>query len=241
MSGHSKWSQIKRQKAVTDNKRGNLFTKLGKTIAVTVKEGGKDPSSNFRLRMAIDKAKASNMPNDNIERAIKRGAGEIEGILLEEVAYEGFGPSGIAIIIETTTDNKNRTAAVIRNILTKHGGNLGSSGSVTWMFDQKGVLRIANEDITDKDALELSIIDAGADDIITEEEGVLIYTPAQRLPALIKILEEQNITPASAEVELLPQNKIAVQDVQDQKKLEKIFEELECDEDVSNYFTNADL
>jgi len=157
------------------------------------------------------------------------------------VAYEGFGPSGIAIIIETTTDNKNRTAAVIRNILTKHGGNLGSSGSVTWMFDQKGVLRIANEDITDKDALELSIIDAGADDIITEEEGVLIYTPAQRLPALIKILEEQNITPASAEVELLPQNKIAVQDVQDQKKLEKIFEELECDEDVSNYFTNADL
>ena len=241
MSGHSKWSQIKRQKAVTDNKRGNLFTKLGNTIAVAVKGGGKDSDSNFQLRMAIDKAKTSNMPNDNIERAIKRGAGEIDGVAIEEVVYEGFGPAGIAIIIETATDNKNRTAAAIRNILAKHGGNLGSSGSVTWMFDKKGVLRVSNEAITDKEALELLIIDAGADDIITEEEGVLIYAPAQQLPALKKTLEEQNITPASAEIEMVPQNKIAVHSARDQKKLEKIFEELECDDDVSNYFSNANI
>ena len=241
MSGHSKWSQIKRQKAVTDNKRGNLFTKLGNTIAVAAKEGGKDPNSNFRLRMAIDKAKASNMPNDNIERAIKRGAGEIDGVTIEEVIYEGFGPAGVAIIIETTTDNKNRTAAAIRNILTKHGGNLGGSGSVTWMFDKKGVLRVTNEAITDKDALELSLIDAGVDDIIIEKEGVLIYAPAQLLPTLKKTLEELNIIPASAEIELVPKNKIAVHNPADQKKLEKIFDELENDDDVSNYFTNANI
>ena len=241
MSGHSKWSQIKRQKAVTDGKRSNLFTKLGNTIAVAVKEGGKDPDSNFRLRMAIDKAKASNMPNDNIKRAIKRGAGEIEGVIIEKVVYEGFGPAGVAIIIEATTDNKNRTAAAIRNILTKHGGNLGGNGSVAWMFDKKGVLRVANEDVVDKDALELSLIDAGADEIITEDEGMLIYAPAQQLPALKKALEEQNIAPASAEVEMVPQNKIVVRDARDQKKLEKISEELERDDDVSNYFTNADV
>ena len=241
MSGHSKWSQIKRQKAVTDGKRSNLFTKLGNTIAVAVKEGGKDPDSNFRLRMAIDKAKASNMPNDNIKRAIKRGAGEIEGVIIEKVVYEGFGPAGVAIIIEATTDNKNRTAAAIRNILTKHGGNLGGNGSVTWMFNKKGVLRVANEDIVDKDALELSLIDAGADEIITEDEGMLIYAPAQQLPAFKKTLGKQNITPASAETELVPQNKIIIKNTTDQKKLEKIFDELENDDDVSNYFTNADV
>ncbi len=241
MSGHSKWSQIKRQKAVTDGKRSNLFTKLGNTIAVAVKEGGKDPDSNFRLRMAIDKAKASNMPNDNIKRAIKRGAGEIEGVIIEKVVYEGFGPAGVAIIIEATTDNKNRTAAAIRNILTKHGGNLGGNGSVAWMFDKKGVLRVANEDVVDKDALELSLIDAGADEIITEDEGMLIYAPAQQLPAFKKTLGKQNITPASAETELVPQNKIIIKNTTDQKKLEKIFDELENDDDVSNYFTNADV
>lgn len=241
MSGHSKWSQIKRQKAVTDGKRSNLFTKLGNTIAVVVKEGGKDPDSNFRLRMAIDSAKASNMPNDNIERAIKRGAGELDGATIEEVVYEGFGPAGVAIIIETTTDNKNRTAAAVRGILAKHGGNLSGIGSVMWMFDKKGVLRVANENITDKDALELLLIDTGADDIITEDEGILIYTPAQKLPDCKKVLEQQNITLASAEMEMIPQNKIAVKEQNDQKKLEKIFMELESNDDVSNYFTNASI
>jgi len=144
MSGHSKWAQIKRQKGATDQKRGNLFTKLAKGITIAARDGGGDPASNFKLRLAVDQAKQSNMPKDNIERAIKRGAGELEGGQIEEAIYEGFGPSGVAIIIETLTDNKNRTVSNVKHILTKYGGGLGSSNSVLWQFERKGVVRIRN-------------------------------------------------------------------------------------------------
>ena len=241
MSGHSKWAQIKRQKAVADKKRGNLFTKLGNAITVAAKQGGKDPDSNFKLRIAIEKAKSANIPNENIERAIKRGGGELEGVTIEEVIYEGFGPAGIALIIEATTDNKNRTTSSLRSILTKHQGNLGSSGSVMWMFDKKGVIRILKNNITNKDELELKLIDAGAEDIIEEEEGFTIYTKPEELPQMKKTIETEKIPLASAEIELVPKNKIKIENESTKKKINQLFEELETNDDINNYFTNADL
>ncbi|MDD5039538.1 MAG: YebC/PmpR family DNA-binding transcriptional regulator [Patescibacteria group bacterium] len=240
MSGHSKWRQIKRQKAVTDNKRGNLFTKLANGISIAAKRGGKDPTMNFQLRMAIDKAKAGNMPNENIERAIKRGAGELAGAAIEEVTYEGFGPGGTAIIIQTATDNKNRTAGTIRSTLTKFGGNLGGSGSVQWMFQQRAVIRIAREQITDRDALELALIDAGADDIADETEGITVYASPERFAGIKAALEQSNIQTASADIELVPQNKVALPNERAAERLNELLEELEQNDDVSNYFTNAD-
>jgi len=241
MSGHSKWAQIKRQKAVTDNKRGSLFTKLGNAITITVKQSGKDPEINFRLRMAIEKAKAANMPNDNIDRAIKRGGGEIDGINIEEVIYEGFGPAGTALVIETTTDNKNRTTSSIRNILSKYQGNLGNSGSVMWMFEKKGVIRVLKEKISNKDELTLKLIDAGAEDIDEEDEGLTIYCPANNLLKIKGILETEKIIPESADIELVPHNKIKIEGESTKNKLNKLFEELEEDDDINNYFSNADL
>jgi len=241
MSGHSKWAQIKRQKAITDNKRGALFTKLGNTIAVAVKQGGKDPESNFKLRMAIEKAKTANMPNDNIERSIKRGAGELEGITIEEVIYEGFGPGGIALILETTTDNKNRTTAELRRLFTKYQGNLGGGGSVLWMFDKKGVIRILKNNINKKEDLELKLIDAGAEDIIEEEEGFTILCQMENLPKLKSLIERENISLESADIELVPQNKMKIGNGATKKKINQLFEELEIHDDINNYFTNADL
>jgi len=240
MSGHSKWSQIKRQKAVTDKKKGNLFTKLAKTITIATKQGGPDPDSNFKLRLAIDKARSSNMPNDNIERAIKRGSGETGENTIEEVIYEAFGPGGSAIIIEATTDNKNRTTAEIRNILSKHQGNLGNSGSVIWMFDAKGVLRILKNNLKNKEEFELNIIDAGAEDILEEEEGYSILTQPNDLPIIKKAVKQLNISIESSEIEMVPKNKIAAQE-KEINQLNKLFEELEANDDINNYFTNANL
>ncbi|MBU0964461.1 YebC/PmpR family DNA-binding transcriptional regulator, partial [Patescibacteria group bacterium] len=237
---HSKWSQIKRQKAVTDKKKGNLFTKLAKTITIATKQGGPDPDSNFKLRLAIDKARSSNMPNDNIERAIKRGSGETGENTIEEVIYEAFGPGGSAIIIEATTDNKNRTTAEIRNILSKHQGNLGNSGSVIWMFDAKGVLRILKNNLKNKEEFELNIIDAGAEDILEEEEGYSILTQPNDLPIIKKAVKQLNISIESSEIEMVPKNKIAAQE-KEINQLNKLFEELEANDDINNYFTNANL
>jgi len=241
MSGHSKWSQIKRQKAVADQKRGNLFTKLANTITIAVKQGGKDQNSNFKLRLTVEKAKSANMPNNNIERAIKRGSGELEGITLDEIIYEAFGPNGIAIIIEATTDNKNRTTSSIRNILTKYQGNLGNSGSVMWMFDKKGVIRILKNNIKNKEDFELKIIDAGADDIIEEEEGFTILTKVEMLALIKELIEKENIILESAEIELIPQNKTIVESESIKNKINKLLEALEENDDVNNCFTNADL
>lgn len=241
MSGHSKWAQIKRQKAVTDKKRGNLFTKLGNAITIAAKQGDPNPEINFKLRMAIEKAKAANTPNENIERAIKRGNGELEGVVIEEVVYEGFGPAGTALIIEATTDNKNRTTASLRNILTKYQGNLGSSGSVRWMFDKKGAIRIIKDKIINKDELTLKLIDAGVEDIVEEEEGLTVYTTAEELLRIKKLIEKEGIVPESAEIELVPQNKTKIEDESVKVKINKLFEELEAHDDINNYFTNADL
>lgn len=240
MSGHSKWSQIKRQKAAADNKRGSLFTKLGNAISIAVKQGGKDPETNFKLRIAVEKAKSSNMPNDTIERAIKRGAGELEGSSIEEVTYEAYGPGGVALVIQTATDNKNRTAADLRHMLTKLGGNLGSTNSVLWMFDQKGVVRIPQESVQDRDALEMTLIESGAEDIREETEGLIVLTPPSDLPNIKEALEQKGVSVASADIELVPQNTVTLTDAKEKDRLEKLYAQLEESDDVNNYFTNAD-
>lgn len=241
MSGHSKWSSIKRQKAITDGKRGNLFTKLANAIALAAKQGGADTTINFKLRLAVDRAKNFNMPNNNIDRAIKRGTGELAGETIDEITYEAYGPQGIAMIIQATTNNKNRTSSDIKSTLSKHGGNLGSSGCVMWMFDQKGVIRILKENFKEKDEFELQLIDAGADDIIEEEEGYTIYTPVNKFPDVNKFINNQNIKSETAEIEFIPQNKVSIAKEKIKIKLDKLLAELENNDDVNNYFTNADL
>ena len=243
MSGHSKWSQIKRQKQSTDQKRGNLFTKLGNAITVSARQGGGDPASNFKLRLAIDKARQANMPHENVERAIKKGTGALEGAKIEEVTYEGFGPGGTAFIIEALTDNKNRTTAEVRNILTKYGGNLGGSGCVLWMFEPKGVIRISRQALdalNNKDDLELKIIDAGALDLAEETEGLVIYTKPEALHAVKGFLEKQNIKLETAEIELVPKNKVKVESENTKQKLDSLGSEFEENENINNYYTNAE-
>jgi len=235
MSGHSKWAQIHRQKGVADTKRGAVFTKLGNAITAAAKSGGGDPDANFKLRLAIDQAKASNLPKDNIERAIKRGTGELGGGTIETVVYEGFGPAGIAIIIEGLTDNRNRTSSAIKHLLAKYGGSLGGPNSVSWLFVQKGVLRI--KEITDE--LELDLIDAGALDVVREDDGATIYTMPNDLKKIKNFLELQKIIVDYAEVEQVAKEKKALND-EEAQNLQKLFGELDNDEDVSNYYTNAE-
>lgn len=241
MSGHSKWSTIKRQKAVTDQKRGNLFTKFSNDITIAAKQGSGDPNINFKLRLAIDRAKSANMPNENITRAIKRGTGELKDVILEEVIYEGFGPNGIAIIIIATTDNKNRTASSVRRTLTKFQGNLGNNGSVMWLFDQKGIIRILKENIKNKDEFELNTIDQGAEDISEGEEGFTIISSTDNFKRIKEYIENQDIPFESADIEMVPKDKIPVPDEKIKNKLENIFEELEGNEDINNYYTNANI
>ncbi|MFA6099130.1 MAG: YebC/PmpR family DNA-binding transcriptional regulator [Patescibacteria group bacterium] len=239
MSGHSKWTQIKRQKAVTDKRRSGVFTKLANAITIAAKEGGADPAMNFRLRLVIEKGKEANMPNENIERAIKRGSGELDGASIDEVIYEGFGPQGVAVIIEAATDSKNRTTSDIRNILNKYQGHLGNSGSVKWMFEQKGAIRIIKNLVSNKEEFELQMIDAGAEDIQEEEEGFTIVTKVGDLGKIRDLLIKMNIKPASSEIEFLPKTKVAITGEEAKGKLNKIFEELEELDEVNNYFTNA--
>jgi YebC/PmpR family DNA-binding regulatory protein len=240
MSGHSKWTQIKRQKAVADKKKGAIFTKLGYAISIAARHGGADPDMNFKLRMAIDKAKAANMPNENIERAINKGAGGAEGAELEEVTYEGFGPGGIAIIIEALTDNKNRITSTIRNAFNKHEGSLGSNSSVNYLFNQKGVIRILKTGVNNKDEFELNLIDAGADDILEEEEGFTIYTKPDKLTITKATVEKMGITAESADLEMVPTNKVSITDQHIEDQLTKLLEELEINDDIINVYTNAD-
>lgn len=235
MSGHSKWSQIHRQKGVTDTKRGAIFTRLGKNISIAAKLGGGDPTTNFRLRLAVDQAKAANMPKDNIDRAIKRGTGEIAGGTIETITYEGFGPEGSAFIIECLTDNRNRTAANIKHYLTKYGGSLGAPGSVGWQFEQKGVVRVK----TVPDDLELAIIDAGADDIRQEDGGTTVYTSPTALRAVKELLESNHIAVEYAETAQVPKEKKVVS-AEAHGTIEKLCADFENDEDVNNYYTNAE-
>jgi YebC/PmpR family DNA-binding regulatory protein len=206
MSGHSKWSTIKRKKAAEDAKRGKLFTKLGREIAVAAREGGGgDPETNFRLRLAIDNAKAANMPKDNIERAIRRGTGEEKGAELEAIRYEGYGPHGVAMLVQVLTDNRNRAVSDIRRAFTRHGGNLGEGGCVAWLFEPKGYITISPND-SDPDELALMAIDAGADDVAIESDLVEVYTLLDDFQGVKEELEKNEVHLDSAEVSMIPKS-----------------------------------
>ena len=239
MSGHSKWSTIKRQKGVTDAKRGQLFTKLSREIDAAVRQGGDNPEMNFRLRLIIQKARDHNMPIDNIERAIKRAAGASEGANLIEASYEGYGPGGVAILLETLSDNRNRTISEVRNVLSRGGGNLGESGSVTWIFEPKGVITVTAGDI-DEEELSLFVIDAGAEDIKVMDESLEIHTRPEDLEGLRKALEERNITIVSAEVLMVPNNVVMLDEKAALQAL-RLLDRLEELDDVQRVFTNADF
>ncbi len=238
MAGHSKWANIKHRKGAQDAKRGNLFSKIAKDIIIAARDGGGDPSTNIRLRAAIDKGRAANMPKDNIERAIKRGTGELEGVSYETFTYEGYGPGGSAMIIDVTTDNKNRAAADIRKILSKFGGNLGEIGSVSYMFDTKGVLVF--EDAPDPDALMEAAMEAGADDIVMDGNAVEVYTLFEDYASVSDALKNEGFEPSSSEITKIPQNKITL-DAQKTTSFLKLFDALEDYDDVSGLASNADL
>ncbi|NLV91910.1 MAG: YebC/PmpR family DNA-binding transcriptional regulator [Firmicutes bacterium] len=240
MAGHSKWANIKHKKSKEDAKRGQIFTKIARQITVAVKEGGPDVDSNFRLRLAIDKAREANMPNDNIERAIQRGVGGGDSENYEEVVYEGYGPNGVAVMIQAMTDNRNRTASELRHAFSKHGGNLGESGCVAWMFDKKGVLLIAADDSVDEDELMMVALEAGAEDVIVEEEGIEVVTSPSDFQDVKTALEESGYSFSSAEVTMVPQNTVEV-DAEQGKKVIRLTDALEDLDDVQEVYTNADI
>jgi YebC/PmpR family DNA-binding regulatory protein len=238
MSGHSKWAKIHRQKGAADAKRGNLFTKLSKNISVAARNGG-DPDMNFSLKLAVDRAKSSNMPKDKIENAIKRGTGEMGGAVIEEVVYEAYGPNGIPLIIEGVTDNKNRTTPEVKAILGKNGGSLGAQNSVQWMFERQGVIYIANDKITDKDELTLELIDCGAADVVDEEGGLAVYTSFSDFEKVKKELEIKNIQPEEAQIEWVAKDKVTAEE-EIQNRIDRIVDLLEEHDDVNSVFTNLE-
>ena len=239
MSGHSKWSQIKRQKGVADAKRGQLFTKLAREIAVAVRQGGIDQQNNFKLRLIIQKARDSNMPLENIDRAIKRASGGTDGAALAEVSYEGYGPSGSAILVHVLTDNKNRTLAEVRNILNRGGGNLGENGSVTWLFEPRGVIII---DGTKENAEEVALfaIDAGAEDVKIEGTSLEVNTKPQDLEAVRKALEQRRVTISSSELSMVPKTMVKLDEKSALQAL-KLLDKLEELDEVQRVYTNADF
>ncbi|MDH4067763.1 MAG: YebC/PmpR family DNA-binding transcriptional regulator [Dehalococcoidia bacterium] len=238
MSGHSKWANIKRQKGAADAKRGQLFTKLAREIIVAVREGGVSLDSNFRLRLAVQKARDSNMPSDNIERAIKRGSGEAGGAALAEVTFEGYGPSGIAVLVEVLTDNRNRTVQDVRRLFTRHGGNLGESGCVSWLFESRGVVTVESN-AADAEGIALRAIDAGAEDVKTENGLVEIYTQPQELEKVRKVIEEKEHV-VSAELELAPKTTVVLDENKAVQAL-NFLDELEALDDVQRVFSNMDF
>ncbi|RMD51491.1 MAG: YebC/PmpR family DNA-binding transcriptional regulator [Ignavibacteria bacterium] len=239
MSGHSKWSTIKRKKAALDAKKGKIFTKLIKEITVAARTGGGDPDANPRLRLAVDNAKAANMPSDNIDRAIKKATGELEGVNYSELTYEGYGPGGVALLIEAVTDNKNRTVAEVRHLLSKHGGSMGESGSVAWMFDRKGVITLPTQGKTEDDIMEI-LLEAGGDDISTEEDFFEVTTDIESFEPVRKALLEAGLQVENASLQWIAKNTVAVEG-ETAEKLEKLIDSLEDNDDVQNVFTNADF
>jgi DNA-binding regulatory protein, YebC/PmpR family len=239
MSGHSKWATTKRKKAVIDSKRGKVFTKLIKEITISAREGGGDPIGNPRLRLAIDNAKAANMPADNIERAVKKATGELEGQSYSELTYEGYAPAGIAILVDVATDNKNRTVAEVRHIFSKHGGTMGESGSVAWMFNKKGVITLPIQGKTEDEIMEI-IIDAGADDMQTDEEFFEVQTSLEYFEKVRKALLDKKITVENASLQWVAKNTILIKG-EDAEKVIRLIETLEDNDDVQNVFSNADF
>lgn len=239
MAGHSKWKQIKRKKAVTDAKRGALFTRLIREITIAAKAGGGDPAGNARLRTAIDAAKAENMPSDNIDRAVKKGTGELAGVTYEEVTYEGYGPGGAAIMIDATTDNPTRTVADIRHIFSRNGGNLGASNSVAWMFDRKAQILLDAGGVNEDSAMEAAL-DAGADDFGRDGDVFVVTAPPAQLHAVRDALAARKLKVQSAEITRIPKNTVKVE-VSDAKRLLALVEALEESDDVAKVSSNFDI
>jgi YebC/PmpR family DNA-binding regulatory protein len=239
MSGHSKWSTIKRQKGANDAKRGALFTKVAREIIVAAKMGGGDPDANYRLRLAIDKARSVNMPMDNIKRAVERATGGGEGIEFEEILYEGYGPGGIAVLVETQTDNKNRTAAEVRSVFTKAGGQLAGAGAVAWQFEQRGLIAVARAGV-DADEVALVAIDAGADDIDTESDPIEVYTSPHDLQQVRTDIEAAGVKVESAEIAMIAKNTIEL-DASKARQALRLLESLEDLEDTQRVTANFDI
>ena len=239
MSGHSKFANIKHTQEKNDAAKGKIFTIIGREIAIAVKEGGPDPANNSKLRDVIAKAKSNNMPNDTIERGIKKAAGDTTNVNYEQVTYEGYGPSGTAIIVKALTDNKNRTAANVRNAFTKGYGSIGTQGCVSYMFDEKGQIIVAKEDCEmDADDLMMTALDAGADDFVEEEDSYEILTTPDAFSTVREALEKENIPMANAEVTMLPQTYVALSEETDLNNIQKILDLLDEDDDVQEVFHN---
>ena len=240
MSGHSKWHSIRHKKGKIDAQRGKIFTRLIKELTVAARMGGGDANGNARLRTAIAGAKAANMPADNIDRAIKKGTGELEGVSYEEITYEGYGPAGVAVMIDVMTDNKNRTVADIRHIISKNGGNLGAANCVAWMFHRKGVITVNAEDANEDELMEIAL-DAGAEDMTNEGETFQILTAVENFEDVRSTLEQKGIPMESAELSRLPENTVKITDPKDAAKVMKLMDALENSDDVQNVYANFDI
>ena len=239
MSGHSKWATIKHKKGLADAKRGQMFTKFIKEISIAARMGGGDPDMNPRLRTSVLKARAANMPKDNIDRAIKKGTGELEGSTYEELTYEAYSPGGGAMLIEVLTDNKNRAAAEIRNILTRSGANLGSANSVSYLFKRKGVLSYDAEKYTEDQIMEAAI-DAGADDVVSEEGTIVVYTDQSSFESVLNAMNAKNFETLGAEISMVPETYVAI-DGETAGKVQRLIDRLEENEDVQNVYHNMEL
>ena len=240
MSGHSKWAQIKHKKAATDTRRGKLFTKLLKEIAVAARLGGGDPGGNPRLRSAIAEAKASNVPNDNIDRAIRKGTGELEGATYEEAVYEGYGPGGVAVLVETLTDNRNRTVSEVRHLFAKHGGSLGENGCVSWMFTKRGYFAI-DQDALDEEAFMELALELGAADIAIGDGAYEIFTSMEDYPAVREALEARGIPLSAKELAMIPQSYLELDDEKKVGQVMRLMDALEDHEDVQHVWANFDV
>ncbi|MBQ6174471.1 MAG: YebC/PmpR family DNA-binding transcriptional regulator [Clostridia bacterium] len=241
MSGHSKWHNIQAKKGKADAARGAVFTKIGREIAIAVREGGVNPDSNGKLRDVIAKAKANNMPNDNIQRSIKKASGELSNVVYEQITYEGYAPGGVAIIVETITDNRNRTASDVRHCFAKYDGNMGTTGSVSFMFDEKGLIVIERTPDSDEDEMMMMALDAGAEDMKALDDAFEIYTSPADFHNVREALEQQGLSFISAEVQMIPQNLVAVTDPDTVTKIRKMLDLFDESDDVQNVFHNADL
>ncbi len=240
MSGHSKWSTIKRKKGAVDAKRGKIFTKLIKEITVSARMGGGDPMGNPRLRSAVAAAKAENMPKDNIDRAVKKGTGDLEGTVYEEITYEGYGPGGVAVLVDCMTDNKNRTVADVRHFFSKSGGNLGESGCVSWMFEKKGSMSVDKNTISEEKLMDLAL-EAGAEDILEEESEYQVLTSPDEFNTVRESLENEGVAFLEASISMIPQNVIEINESKPAKQLLKLLESLEDHDDVQNVYANFDI
>jgi len=240
MSGHSKWANIKHRKAAQDAKKGREFQKHVRAIMVAAREGGGDPAMNVRLKAAIDRAKSVNLPSDSIEKAIKKGTGDIEGVRYEEVVYEGYGSGGVAVLVETLTDNRNRTASEIRHLFSKNGGSLGEAGCVSWLFERKGILFVRGEGV-DEDKLLSACLESGAEDLVKEEGGFTVMTKPSVLSDVREKLQVLGYTVEKAELDMIPKNHVKVESREDAARILRFMDALEDHDDVQNVYSNFDI